>query len=47
MGKQARIQEIEGWLAAYRAGWVAYDRQHVQRLQAERAALIKAQQVTA
>ena len=26
-------KEIEGWLAAYRNGWITYDREHVQQLQ--------------
>lgn len=37
-----RIKEIEGWLAAYRNGWVEYDQKHVQRLQAELAKLTNA-----
>ena len=42
MGKQARIAEIKGWLSAYRNGWVAYDRQHVQQLRAELTNLTQA-----
>ncbi|MGE5522606.1 MAG: hypothetical protein ACM3SS_02750 [Rhodospirillaceae bacterium] len=39
--QQTRIEEIEGWLNAYRQGLVAYDRAHVRRLQQERAALVR------
>ncbi|MBU9632053.1 hypothetical protein KTE60_22470 [Burkholderia multivorans] len=42
--QQSRIAEIEGWLNAYRQGWVSYDAAHVRELQAERQALIKAAQ---
>jgi len=31
----SRIEEIKGWLNAYRQGWVSYDRKHVQELQKE------------
>jgi hypothetical protein len=40
---QSRIEEIEGWLNAYRQGWISYDWSHVRELQAERQAILKAQ----
>lgn len=32
---QTRLQEILGWLDAYRNGWIAYDSNHVAELQKE------------
>lgn len=39
---QTRIEEIEGWLNAYRQGWVSFDLGHVRELQRERADILKA-----
>jgi hypothetical protein len=41
---QTRIEQIEGWLNAYRQGWVSYNSAHVAELQRERQELLKAQQ---
>lgn len=37
----AKLTEIENWLNAYRHGWVAYDRNHVEELQRQRSAARK------
>ena len=44
---QSRIEEIEGWLNAYRQGWISFDLSHVRELQAERTALLNAQKAAA
>jgi len=37
---QSRLNEIEGWLLAYRLGWVGWDAEHVQELKDERFQLV-------
>ena len=37
-----RPEQIEADLAAYRSGWVQYDRDHVRALQSERRKLLAA-----
>ena len=32
---QSRVDEIKGWLNAYRKGWISYDSGHVRELRLE------------